>query len=60
MHCEKNLVEHLVNNHFGEEYIVVVRRHMVVMNIHSILWPIPMGNGELALPPALYVMTLDE
>jgi hypothetical protein len=56
MHFEKNLI----NNHFGEEYTVVVRRDMVVMNIHSLLWRTPMGNGELALPPALYVMTLDE
>jgi len=56
LHCEKNLI----NNHFGEEYTVVVRRDMVVMNIHSLLWRIPMGIGELALPHALYVMTLDE
>ena len=60
MHCEKNLVEHSVNKHFGKEYTMVVRLDMVVMNIHSILWPIPMWNGELELPPAPYVMTLDE
>ena len=45
---------------FGEEDTVVVRRDMVVMNIHSNLWSIPMGNRELELPPAPYVMTADE
>jgi hypothetical protein len=60
MHCEKNLVEHLMNILFGEEDTVAVRRDMVAMNIRSNLWPIPMGNGELELPPAPYVMTADE
>ena len=45
---------------FGEEDIVVVRRDMVVVNIHSNLWPIPLGSGELELPPTPYVMTADE
>ena len=60
MHCEKNLIEHLMNIMFGEEVTVTVRKDMEGVNICSNLWPIPNGNGDLDLPLAPYVMSLED
>jgi hypothetical protein len=35
MHCEKNLIEHVMNIMFGEEDTVAIRKDMEGMNIRS-------------------------
>ena len=57
MHCEKNIIEHLMNIMFGEEDTVDVRKDMEGMNIRSNLWPTPNGNRDLDLALAPYVMS---
>jgi hypothetical protein len=57
MHCEKNLIEHVMNIMFGEGDIISMWKDMKDMNIRSGLWPIAKRKeGEFTLPIAPYVL----
>ncbi len=61
MHCEKHLIEHVINIMFGEGDIISMWKDMKDMNIRSGLWPIAKRlEGEYILLVAPYVLQLEE
>jgi len=61
MHCEKNLIELVMNIMFGEGDTISVWKDMKHMNIWNGLWPIAKRKeGEFTLPVAPYVLQLEE
>ncbi len=61
MHCEKNLIKHVMNIMFGEGDIISMWKDMKDMNIWNSLWPIAKRKeGEFTLPIAPYVLQLEE